>query len=98
TEPDGTAHARTLEALRAVHPGALRAQLAPVPPVGLGEIAAVAGASAMLDVSDGLSLDAARISRASAVTIDIDPDALRREFGLQHGEEVSIDAMLFGGE
>ena len=97
-EPDGTAHDRTLDALRAEHPAALQAQLAPSPPVGLGVRAALAGATAMLDVSDGLSLDAARIARSSGVSIDLDPSLLRTAFESQSGETVPLDAMLFGGE
>ena len=44
----------------------------PHPPVHLGPRAAVAGATAMLDVSDGLVRDAGRIARASGVAIDLD--------------------------
>ncbi|WP_434993989.1 thiamine-phosphate kinase [Arthrobacter sp. Ld5] len=53
------------------------AQLRPRPPLALGPAAAVAGASAMLDVSDGLIRDAGRIAAASGVTLDLDPEALR---------------------
>lgn len=52
---------------------ALAAQLRPEPPVPLGAVAADAGATAMMDVSDGLVLDATRMAEASGVTI-----ALRR--------------------
>ncbi len=97
-DADGTAHGRTLEALRRNHPGAIRAQLAPRPPIGLGAAASLAGATAMLDVSDGLSLDAARIARASGVRIDLDPELLEEGFGRQHGEAVPLEAMLRGGE
>nr|WP_304661579.1 thiamine-phosphate kinase [Arthrobacter sp. zg-Y238] len=44
----------------------------PHPPVHRGPRAAVAGATAMLDVSDGLVRDAGRIARASGVAIDLD--------------------------
>ncbi|MFT4123384.1 MAG: thiamine-phosphate kinase [Microbacteriaceae bacterium] len=53
-----------------------RAQLRPEPPIPAGVLAARAGATAMLDVSDGLALDAARIARASGVALDLDPGAL----------------------
>ncbi|MFM5892979.1 MAG: thiamine-phosphate kinase [Novosphingobium sp.] len=43
------------------------------PPISAGVQAALAGATSMLDVSDGLAKDAGRIARASAVTIQIDP-------------------------
>lgn len=50
--------------------------LRPSSPLGQGPIAAAAGASAMLDVSDGLSRDAARLARASGVVVRIDGSAL----------------------
>ncbi|MCM3779039.1 thiamine-phosphate kinase [Microbacterium hydrocarbonoxydans] len=55
---------------------ALDAQLRPSPPIGLGPMAAIAGASAMMDVSDGLALDARRMAAASGVTIDLSAAAL----------------------
>lgn len=97
-DPDGVAHGRTLAELRAAAPAALAAQLTPRPPVHLGAAASLAGATAMLDVSDGLSLDAARLARASGVTIDLDPALLTRHFGHQEGQSVPFDAMLTGGE
>ena len=49
------------------------AQCRPRPPrMGAGPEAAKAGATAMLDVSDGLVRDAGRIARASGVGIDLD--------------------------
>jgi thiamine-monophosphate kinase len=50
---------------------AVRAQLRPSPPLALGPAAAAAGATAMMDVSDGLVLDAGRMAVASEVTIDL---------------------------
>lgn len=58
---------------------ALRAQLAPEPPIALGPVAADAGATALMDVSDGLLLDASRMAAASAVSIEIDSTALGPE-------------------
>jgi thiamine-monophosphate kinase len=54
----------------------LAAQLRPSPPIGLGVHAAHAGATAMMDVSDGLALDAGRLAAASGVTIAVDSAAL----------------------
>lgn len=54
----------------------LAAQLRPAPPVALGPIAADAGATAMMDVSDGLLLDASRLAEASGVSVAIDSAAL----------------------
>jgi thiamine-monophosphate kinase len=48
-------------------------QLRPRPPIAAGKDASLAGATSMLDLSDGLAKDAARIAKASAVTIQIDP-------------------------
>ncbi|MDQ0735242.1 thiamine-phosphate kinase [Arthrobacter agilis] len=53
------------------------AQLRPRPPLAAGPAAAVAGASAMLDISDGLLRDAGRIAAASNVRLDLDPVALQ---------------------
>lgn len=57
-------------------PAAVAAQLRPAPPIGLGPVAAVAGATAMMDVSDGLALDAGRMATASDVTLDLSRAAL----------------------
>jgi thiamine-monophosphate kinase len=67
---------------------AVRRQLAPVPPVADGVRAAAAGATAMMDVSDGLVLDARRMAEASGVGIDLFSSAL--------GDDVA--AALAGGE
>ena len=52
-------------------PALVAAFLRPAPPLEAGVLASQAGASAMLDVSDGLLRDAGRIARASGVTIDL---------------------------
>lgn len=100
TEADGTAHSRTLAELWQRHPEVLAAQLAPTPPIplGAGTSAEGAGVSAMMDVSDGLGLDAARLARASGVTLALDTALLRAGFGSQYGLDVPIEAMLLGGE
>lgn len=51
---------------------ALAMQLRPRPPIGMGPVAAASGATAMMDVSDGLVLDATRMADGSGVTIDIE--------------------------
>ncbi len=55
---------------------AVDAQLRPHPPIAAGVAAARAGAVAMMDVSDGLGLDASRLAAASGVTLDLDPTTL----------------------
>lgn len=85
-EPD----AEAASVLRAEHPELLAAQLAPRPPIGAGVDAAVAGATAMLDVSDGLVLDARRIATASGVALELSRDALVGA--------VPLPSVLHGGE
>ncbi len=48
-------------------------QLRPNPPIKAGVAATQAGATAMLDLSDGLAKDATRIAKASDVTLQLDP-------------------------
>ncbi|MFJ5144871.1 thiamine-phosphate kinase [Curtobacterium sp. NPDC088465] len=63
-------------------------QRRPVPPIADGPLAATAGATAMLDLSDGLAIDAGRLARASRVTLDLDAD----------GVAGADDLALHGGE
>jgi thiamine-monophosphate kinase len=68
----------------AVHDGSLNpdeaaavaAQLRPAPPIALGAEAARGGATALMDISDGLVLDASRLAAASRVTLDVDSATL----------------------
>ena len=61
--------------------------LAPVAPIVAGPLAAHAGATAMMDISDGLVLDATRMAEASDVTIDLDPSLRDDEEALMGGED-----------
>ncbi|MFC8191311.1 thiamine-phosphate kinase [Cellulomonas sp. NPDC057328] len=54
-----------------VDAGLVAAYRSPEPVVAAGPAAARAGATAMLDVSDGLLRDARRLARASGVTLDL---------------------------
>lgn len=64
------------------------AQLRPHPPLALGPVAARAGATAMMDVSDGLLLDAARMAEAYGVRIDLRPDM--DDMALRGGEDHAL--------
>lgn len=77
-DAEGRPDAERARALRA----RTGAQLAPTPPIDAGRIAALGGASAMLDLSDGLAIDSARLARASGVAIDFDSRALGRNVAL----------------
>nr|WP_231707570.1 thiamine-phosphate kinase [Arthrobacter sp. zg-Y919] len=74
-----------------------------LPRTGAGPEAAAAGATAMLDVSDGLVRDAGRIARASGVGIDLDRGYLtsRAEALAPAAERLGADPLawvLGGGE
>ena len=78
-------------------------QLRPQPPIHAGVLANKAGATSMLDVSDGLAKDASRIAKASGVTIQIDSSALIGFIAVleQAAMRLDLDAknwVLFGGE
>ncbi len=81
TDAEGNASADEVPRLRASHPDAIAAQLAPTPPIPLGVMAAEAGATAMMDVSDSLSIDAERLARASGVRVDLSAELLVSGFG-----------------
>lgn len=68
----------------------------PEPPYDAGAVAAVAGATAMIDVSDGLMADAAHLAAASGVAIDIDASAFVIPEPLQAvGSAVGVDPIQF---
>jgi thiamine-monophosphate kinase len=73
----------------------------PRPPYEQGPAAARAGATAMLDISDGLGRDAGRIARASGVRVELDELRLADEAAqLQHviGGGDAWRSVLEGGE
>jgi len=100
-DPDGEpSRAATVASGADADPDVAR-QRRPVPPIADGPRAARAGATAMLDLSDGLAIDAGRLARASGVTlgleVDLDPVALHG--GEDHGLLATFpaDTVLPGG-
>ncbi|PPG10370.1 MULTISPECIES: thiamine-phosphate kinase [unclassified Rathayibacter] len=97
---DGEPSADLAARLRERHPSLLEAQLRPTAPISAGE-AAGGTATAMMDVSDGVVLDARRMARASGVAIDLDPAAVDvHARGLTGVEGVDLDlarALVLGG-
>ncbi len=89
---DGTPDRAKAQQLRIEHPEAVGAQLSPRPPILSGVTASIRGATAMLDVSDGLALDAKRIAQASGVAIDLDRALLGDdpETALRGGEDHAL--------
>lgn len=78
------------------------AQQRPQVPYGQGRVAARAGATAMIDVSDGLLADLGHIADASGVHLDVDSSAFEVPEALRRLEAATgVDALglvLTGGE
>jgi thiamine-monophosphate kinase len=85
--------AATIADLWREYPDELAAHLMPSPPIHLGVAAADSGATAMMDVSDSLSLDAARMGAASTVTLNLSSELLQLFI-----EITSLNDVLTGGE
>lgn len=82
-------------------PDAVAVQRRPRPPITAGPLAARAGATSMLDVSDGLLRDGGRIARASSVVLDLDPTALDDDvdrLAPTLGTSAARECVLAGGE
>lgn len=56
----------------------LDVQCRPRPPLSAGPLARAAGATSMLDISDGLLRDGSRLATASNAVLDLDPQELKR--------------------
>jgi len=79
------------------------AQCKPVPPLGSGPRAAEAGAHAMMDISDGLVRDTARLAKSSGVSIDFERQVLQKFAArlapaAQLTKTDPMDWVLHGGE
>ena len=82
-------------------PEAVEVHRRPRPSLAAGLQAAAAGATAMLDISDGLLRDGGRIARASKVVIDVDLAALVPDVDALAGAigaSEALDCVLAGGE
>jgi thiamine-monophosphate kinase len=66
----------TADATSAALAGLVAAHLRPSPPYPAGPEAALLGATAMIDISDGLVADLGHVAAASGVALDIDSSAL----------------------
>ncbi len=87
---EGKPDAAAAATLAAEHPALIAAQLRPSPPIASGRAAALAGASAMLDLSDGLAIDARRIAAASGVALDLRSAELGSREALDGGEDHAL--------
>lgn len=84
----------------------LTAQQRPQPPLTAGPAALAAGATAGMDVSDGLLRDAARLASASGVALELDDEVLDAEAALLepvaallgHTPQAARDWVYAGGE
>ncbi len=73
----------------------------PDPDLSQGPIAARAGATSLIDISDGLTRDADRLASASGVDIEFDETAihdLAAAFVPALGREVALECVFGGGE
>ncbi len=75
---------------------------APRPPLEAGPAAARAGATSMIDVSDGLVIDGGRVARASGVRLELSGATLREAYAAPLAAAVGTDEawrqVLGGGE
>ncbi|HEX2704467.1 MAG TPA: thiamine-phosphate kinase, partial [Candidatus Lustribacter sp.] len=82
-------------------PVAVARQRRPEAPIDEGPVAARAGATSMIDISDGLLRDAARVAQASGARLDLSREALSGDVARLRpamGERLAWECVLAGGE
>ena len=91
-DADGEPDVAAARSVRERHRALVSAQLAPTPPISDGIAAALAGATAMIDLSDGLALDASRVARASGIRVSLESALLGDDpaSALHGGEDHSL--------
>jgi len=92
-----------VDSLTAEQRALLDTQCRPQPPLSAGPLARERGATAMLDISDGLVRDGGRMAAASGAVLNLDPEALTElAAGLHPAASVlgadPLDWVLGGGE
>jgi thiamine-monophosphate kinase len=92
-----------MHSLDAAQRALVETQCRPRPPLSAGPLARAAGASAMMDISDGLVRDGGRLAAASGVVLDLDPLELKRHAeGLSPASDIlgrdPMEWVLGGGE
>src|SRR5262249_36993363 len=88
-----------LRAGRKLRPADYPSHFAPIPRVAIGEKLRRSGlASAMIDISDGLSIDLAHICEESGVGAEIFVDAIPRARIGKQASEVDLRYALHGGD
>lgn len=79
--------------LTAEQRGLMDSQCRPAPPLAAGPLAREAGATALMDISDGLVRDGQRMAAASHAVLDLDPAALK-----ELGDDLLPAAALLGAD
>lgn len=89
------------EGRRGEDPDLVDVHVQPRPPLDQGPVARAAGATSMIDLSDGLVIDAGRVARASGVRMALRGESLADDIdriAATLGHEKAVQCVLGGGE